>query len=961
MDRIRFNKLLPKFKAIWTPGEKFGFWRQAFDKNPSLSPKAALGYHKQNSAKNPDRVMTDRDWLLHFSQAPSENNQFILGAYAVCGKFEDRLVRWFCWDGDSKEETIILMDKVIPWLESHGIEHILEFSQVHRCHLWVMVDSVEYDICESFVNHIQQECGTSREVYPFDGSDGKRISRSSLPVRIPGGWHYWTQKANPCLFKDYESSDPCDIMEMFINAKPLTKAHLLSIHTPEEKRTYTKKKAYKPFKYMPVNLPKVWDNQPPVADAVLSNCQAMHELAVKAKYFQGIEIPGAEYHEIGMKLSGMFLYNDIVLKDDKGRKLWEWVVSTYRDRSGKSHGWNGDANYHKYNDNPAPLLPNCKTMDKEFNLCKGCPYYKQDGFWNVRQLYTGTQTERFKVKEPKILTLNEIRNTLFPEIRRHVFKCVDEGRSEDILIATPQGSGKSVFAKDLVVDLVAYGKNAVIAVHDAESAVSYQKALAAEGINALVWMSHKNTFKPDSPRDLTFDCPDYDNIQYYAKLGCDSSYWKNRFCKSCKVESQCPYPKQYSKILEPDIHVVIIQHAHFRSTVSMMQLINSGKQFHAMIIDERFIKNLIDIVKPLPLEYEILLNTNMVWAQELGTWMRDGGYQTSQKLYPNQLELEEVGLKFQDNNLDPERLRSFRNAYNSGIYMSKLVGMRQFFELPRIPIRVFTDATPNIDKIKIVLNNQDLKVFGKGVVIDITDYHPDNRLINVIDSSVSRSALAANDGERFYDNLNIVGEKCLTEHKEGRGLVTVYADQEEIAIDYLKSKFNLDVGGFRSGKRIIVDHMRMGTNEYVGFSFQFMLASVYLNPKEAYKDVYEIMTIENYFRKKSDLPTVNNPYIKDAMETSGAKIGVEMTWLPAKVVLRDGVYIYPFTTVPIPQEERFRWYYEECVASGQQSSRLRVWEGMTEPITIYKFSSQYMKGLVGTEVKTYDQIWGQIS
>src|SRR5690606_17895540 len=98
-------------------------------------------------------------------------------------------------------------------------------------------------------------------------------------------------------------------------------------------------------------------------------------------------------------------------------------------------------------------------------------YRNMPGFTNPSQLYYDKQIKIKKVADVNIVTLNQIRNELFPEIKKDIRNLLDNNAGETIAIRTPQGSGKSHFSDELIQELTRdYNITTVLAVPRAELA-----------------------------------------------------------------------------------------------------------------------------------------------------------------------------------------------------------------------------------------------------------------------------------------------------------------------------------------------------------------------------------------------------------------------------------------------------------------------------------------------------------
>lgn len=943
-----FNELLPVFIRKITHGKKIRFGQQVVDLEEP-DPKERVKY-----SENHWDVFSEFHMKRHFSQSAYYTETKIYCGYAIVLRYEGDIVKLICMDADNKEQSILVLDKIIPWLKSHNIEYILEHSRAERLHLWICVDSIPYKSLIKFVNRIKQDCGLTKEVYPL-------FNKRNNLIRIPGGYHYWTDGPNPIEWEGEESSDPLFILKAFIACRPLTQEQVNELGVEPDNGPVERKQREAPIdKYLPLNLPDVFPDLPPLVKRITNNCLAHRRLLLGIKKVKdeptpfNIQDPGN--HDTGMAVSGLFLFNDIIFKNDIGRQFFNWLTEEFRDRDSKAHNWNNDERaYNKYFENPWPLIHNCSTTKDEFDLCGGCPYMAMDGFHNPRQLYFAKQIEKIKVDEVKVININHIRDNIFPEIGNDVFNTLEQGERELIVIATPQGSGKSFFTDELVAEASARGLSSLIASPSIDLEIEHRDRQAGHGTSPLLMASHEKTFGEENPFDLDFPCPDYDNIHYYLDLGVSSTFVKKRFCKNCPFNDVCPYPSQYTKASDPANLIVNISHAHMQAPGSMFKILQ--RPFDIMVLDESFIDSLIHIYKPEELEYEILRNAEFEWARRLGTWMKDGGYAQG-KLTPKLNELERLKDNFEDLDLPFERLRIFIDSYNENLLCNPLSGVKRFFPVPDIPVRILTDATAPMDKIKHILNRDHIKVYGENQILDVRDYHPGNKIIGVLNSSVSRTRLATD--ERFEELLNFAGYKCITEFQNDLVLITVYKDEIEKSIEYLLEKFpSLSIGPEGSDCRIIIASMKPGVNSFEHMTVQFLFASVHLNAADLIEEEYKMLIVENYYRRRAGLLELSVTYPKEAIKDR--KGGVPTKFVPVRKTEMDGVFEYPDFVVPIPDRKYQRWAEQHAVGQGQQAWRIRYKEGMIKRKVLYDFSNQWKPGLLYTEVKTFDQIIAELN
>jgi hypothetical protein len=551
----------------------------------------------------------------------------------------------------------------------------------------------------------------------------------------------------------------------------------------------------------------------------------------------------------------------------------------------------------------------------------------------------------------------DVRLDIFPKVRKKILEALQQDKPRlDLLLKAVQGSGKSWFSDQLAVELANLGHNVIIAVNSGDVAREHHERIEAQGGEALVMRSHEATFKHSKDA-----CPDYEEIQYQIKLGVDSRDYKTRFCQNCPLLDDCTFPRQYSRARDEDVKIVIIQHAHFQSKQAMMQLLQN-KEFSVMIIDESFIDNLIEIIKPTDFEIEVLKITTTAskWTERLSDWLKIGGEPKGTiRALPE--ELEELQKIFDDNK-QGWRMRGLIDAYNSGEWFNPRSGIKRFSPVPYVPVRLLTDATPTEEELRTVLNTSHLEVVGDGDVLDITAYHPENKIIQVIDSTLSKASLQTD--EKFYDFLSFIGDKCTTSFQEDRVLVTVFKDNDKFSwtqetLDFFREKYpHLDVGTDPMVNRIVIDGMKVGVNTYASFTVQFLVCSVYMNDEQIAQGAYQTKVIKNYWRLKEDLPIVQNILVQKDQS---------ILWEdgPVRKIERDGVYEYQSTKskklgIRVPVEKYERMTYEKAVGKSQQAVRIRFTENLEKRKIVYIFGNYNFPSLLITHTVLLDDILSEL-
>ena len=427
-------------------------------------------------------------------------------------------------------------------------------------------------------------------------------------------------------------------------------------------------------------------------------------------------------------------------------------------------------------------------MEQTFDMCQGCPFRGRPGFQSPAQFIYEKQLERNLVGTVRLVTPSEIRETTFPSVHNRVLEAIEKQEKADILLASPLGSGKTHSADQLAAEVARSGKSVLIAVPTADMAAEHKERIEAAGVSCHVLLSHENLFSKQKKHSLRqgFACPNCPEIQNLQKLGAGSSKIRERFCQSCPRQDECRYPGQYEKVGEPDISVVIIQHAHFRSPPAMEVL--AKKKFSLLIVDEDFTGNCFTHLRPSKEETDLLRNLGYQWAAKLADWLTQGGYPDPSPIYPDESDLQELQNRAAQSKIDWNMVIG---AYNRRHRAGRPDGLRIFHPVPDIPVRMFTDATPPIRMLKIILDNENIEVFGADEVIDILRCHPENKVISVLDQSVAKRQLGYGKqpddfDEKFYDILNFIGDKCNVDHPSELVLITTYKSHIKETIRYLK-------------------------------------------------------------------------------------------------------------------------------------------------------------------------------
>lgn len=550
----------------------------------------------------------------------------------------------------------------------------------------------------------------------------------------------------------------------------------------------------------------------------------------------------------------------------------------------------------------------------------------------------------------QLVTVNDVLLDVFPKAWKRINDALTNQESLILGVFPPQECRKSSTSDSWAVELARKGYNVLMAVNSGDVAKEHQERIEKLGGSAHLLRSHKACFKG---REI--ECPDYDNIQHLYKLGVDSTYYKNYYCKLCPFYNTCDYPRQYSVAAEEEVKIVIMQHAHFSCKQTLLNLFKN-KKFDVLIIDESFIDSLISVIFPTEFEIEALKSSKIDWALRLSSWLSTGGGPKG-KLKPSPESLESLYTLFEDAKQE-WRIKELIDAYNRGEWVDVYSGIKIFHPVPYIPVRVLTDATPTPEELSIVFNTDKIEYIGRGRALDIKAYHPENEIIQVIDSSLSKSALMKD--EKFYEFLNFIGLKCSTSFKDDKVLITTFKDDEKFpwrqeALDYLSSKFpHLDIGEDPKVNKIVVDGMKVGVNTFADFTVQFMVCSVYMSGEQIARGAYNIKFIRNWWRAHDELPLEMN-----ILPQKGQ--GIDVTNISVRKIEPDGIFEYPDIQIYVPREKFERMVYDKNIGKSQQSMRIRFTSNPERRKVVYIFGNYNFPSMLITKTILLDDIIAELN
>ncbi len=487
----------------------------------------------------------------------------------------------------------------------------------------------------------------------------------------------------------------------------------------------------------------------------------------------------------------------------------------------------------------------------------------------------------------------------------------------DTLFAHNQGTGKSFSLVDeSVVQLARKGCQSIIAVPHTRLALQHKEVIESLGGEAYMLRSFRKIWEFDPPR---FVCPNDEDIAHLEDIGMPSQVAKKKYCKKCPYFDECPYPNQYKEVMEPHNKIVIIQHAHFQAAESMKYLMQ--KQFHSLFVDEDFTPNVFTQIKPSPEELKLFewVTGNIEWMRGLLKWFYKGGYPLGTIEF-NIYEMEWLCSKFEKAQVKwnlPEYIR----AYNSGLYYDVDTDLDIFHPVPNVPNRFFTDATPPLDMLQIILNNKNIRVFGQDMVIDPKSFHPDNEVYQVLNASCSRYSM---EKEGYYESiLNAIGQKGITEHSDLKVLVTTFANQNKRTWDFFRTNFPALV------PRMDINHLDVGSNDWEDFNVQWITCAPYLNAKDLAQEAYKLKTIQNFWHDATPHLTeyVDNPFPLGVTESSG----YEKESIPLeRITMENGkarLLSFPQFEQTVPKSYWYDLARRRMVGKKQQANRLRLKKG----------------------------------
>lgn len=882
---FEFYKLLPELKQemfVWPI--KGYFYQRKYNT-----------FGSECEVRHKGATLTDQDLANHFFLYPRTlKDNFEYGSIIIKPKFGN-ILKWFVFDADSEIAKQKILTKVLPLFDSLNIDYIKEFGgdDNERMHVWIKCVPTEYRIVRSFIRAIFTKLGYSGEsrkdlceVFPF-------FDREHNGIRFPFGPHLkrggkkYAAEYHGVIYGVDTSEEIIEGIKMFIAAKKMTTEEMVAFIKENESLREQKPRIIKSERslselqkkvYQPQNLPLPMDWIPIGIKPIVKNCPAIHKLLQEVASEQRLEkniLNDAEGtgHNLGILLNSLACFNDAKLNTDEGRRWFDWIVEEKRVRPEMQHQWKF---YEEQKlKNPDKYVHKCVSMSETFDKCQGCPLKEEE--LTPRVFYYGNPVTKTAIKNNvNLVTPEDVRSTTFKRVQKTVNDYLQDHVPINILLNSPQGTGKSVLLTQLAKQAADNNFTVLIAVPTAKLAQEHQARLRALGSDAFILSSHTNTFGHQHipPKEVTFadfDCPKFDEIQEQVKVGVSSSIIRDEHCQNCPLMTKCRFPNQYQEVLNPKHKIVIMQHAHFKATEAIFDLMR--KYFSLLLIDELFIEDSYSIENIENEETKLLGEIDYPeWTNKLHEWLKNGGYPQGQ-IYPKESELVRLKRSFDAAGIT-WRIPDLVRYYNQHRRADPHIGIEIIYELPKIPVKVFADATPPVELLKQMTGIHHFAVYGEGEVLNLKKIHPENKVYQILDNSVTKTNLT----ENFDEIMHKICWLCEYHYNNGeRTLITLYKNQFEKFQDFLDAHqdkyptlkdrliLNNDTKEHVPGC-IVISPMNKGTNAYQSFDVQFLGAGVFYVNNQMRLKVYQYKTVGNYYRRKNGDVEMSNPYPYDLFE-----------------------------------------------------------------------------------------------
>lgn len=515
-----------------------------------------------------------------------------------------------------------------------------------------------------------------------------------------------------------------------------------------------------------------------------------------------------------------------------------------------------------------------------------------------------------------------------------------------ILLKTHQGSGKGRNCISLVEQVIERGGTVAIAVPTHAIAVEVEKLLAH--LTPLALASHKKHFEGREK-----DCPRYEEIQAELQVRQTAKNIRKRFCDSCPARSSCRYVGQYQKILDSKHRLIVAQHAHLVLPEVRENLDRRGLSL--LWIDEDIYETLRQPIRVEKWHLELLkailaaVKDNLL--QGLSNWLEFGGTPgrsltvKERRIILEHMKSTGVLKKF-------EEIMALVDVYNSGHSIASSETSILVKTLPRASVQLFTDATADIELLKLVLEDPSIELFDGGV-FDPRKVHPGNEVIQLLDLSTSITNLQGpevdgeHEMEKFTECLFFIGEMVIDRDLQ-KPLVTTYKDWIPIAETILRNNFPDVFERFRFG------HMEAGTNRFEDCDAQFLLCGRHLSTKQLQEEMHELKSIADFWdRSNNRVP--RDSHFRDVFTEEISRGGVaslksEQRFVPVRrIEMIDSYHAREFEypalkTIPEVDHPLAQMAYRRADAKTQQAIRLRFTDDAPKLLVV--FGNRLLPGFV---------------
>ena len=908
---IKFYTLLPDLKRRFLYKKSVEFSYQKWFKNSDGSFKGDQpGFYPEN------RSIVDADFINHFFSHPYEDRTVLVGSLAFIPTYQDNIAKFCVIDADCQREKDLVFNKILPLYTQYGIDYVIEHggNNNERCHIWFLVDDIPISLLQRFVKQIFAEAEVPigrdgiQEIYP--------INKASNLIRLWGGPHIKRGgKRFPIEYKGEIYEDVIDMIKVFTSCRLLTEEKLSSLLKKEiviKDDIKTKSKKYK-SDYEPLNFRsrelETPEGLPCLFQQTAKECQAINitlrDILENRMPGKGLDEQGDVNHMRSLFLHSMAEYSAERLKKNDAREWLQEQIELGRFRDPTSHHWEGK-----------PIITGCKAWENRVGLCTGCPF--QGRIDSIQDLRYGKPITKMPVRDVALKTVEEIRSTTFIRVRNEINQMINTGQKGNILIASPLGSGKSFFVAQTAANLAKQNKNILIAVPTGEIALQFRTWLLSQGVKPFLLMSHAAVFghQKDPPKKSSladFDCPFFEEIEKQKDLGIPSDSFKDQFCGKCPFAEKCYYPEQYTQVHEDEYKVVIIQHAHFGCKEIIFDLMR--KNFDILFVDESFIQQIYQSVEIKMAEIEILKHFHFSWSDNFLNWLQSKTKAIG-KIKPLEQQLEQIKAVYDSCGFE-WKIPNYLRYYNQGRTVNKYTGIEIISELPNIPIKVFTDATPPTALIEGITGLGTIKTYGDNEVLDVKRIHPNNEVIQVLDTSASFTSLEKDD--RINSLLTLIGYFVQYKYNGEKILLTVRNAQKPRIISFFENHERYkDVLS-----RITINILEKGSNTYEDYDIQFLMTGIYFLGRDYALDSYKYKTAYNYHRQRMGLKEEVNMYPINRSDYMKVEIEPFNITRIEKIENRGILNSYDNFFNYIPTNKWEYLIYQHNVANTQQAVRLR--------------------------------------